>query len=269
MAKFGLLIGINYNKSKLKLKGPDNDIESIYKLLIKWGFDKSNITVVANEKATSYVLNTTLSKFCSKLQKGDQAVIFYTGHGILFKNKLGKKESALVPVDYKKCGVITSESIRYYLNKIPSGANVVCIFDACNSGTICDLKFHVFDTSYKKDITVKLKRYNPLEWNLRQFNRIADSNTGTGDIDTPANIVAISGCWNDQVSYDLQKNGALTLSLINIFNYYPLDKLSIQSLLQYLRGNLLFLRLNQTPQITLGKDMDISLTLKEFLKIEN
>jgi hypothetical protein len=265
MSKNALLIGINYQKTKLHLKGPDNDIDSITKMLDIWGF---NITTISNDKATSYALNTGLNKFSSKLIPGDSAVIYYTGHGLLFKNRMGKKEPSLVPVDFKKCGVITSETIRYYLNKICSGVNVLCIFDACSSGTICDLKYHIYDTSYKKDVTLKFKKYNPVEWNLRQINKELKSNTGTGDIETLANIVAISGCWDDQVSYDLHKNGALTMSLLNIFNFYKLDKLNIQSLLQYLRGNLLFLRLNQTPQITLGKDIDVTMTLKKFLKIE-
>jgi hypothetical protein len=265
MSKFALLIGINYEKSKLRLKGPDNDIESMSKILVKWGFD---ITTVLNEKATSYNLNTSLNKFCNKLKPGDKAVIYYTGHGLLFKNRLGKKEASLVPVDFKKCGVIPSETIRYYLNKISSGVNVLCIFDACSSGTICDLKFHIYDTSFKKDVTLKLKKYNPNEWNLRQINRHLKSNTGTGDIETLANIVVISGCWDDQVSYDLHKNGALTMSLLSIFDFYKVDKLSIQSFLQYLRGNLMFLRLNQTPQLTIGREIDLSVSMKEFLKIE-
>lgn len=265
MSKFALLIGINYEKSKLRLKGPDNDIESMSRFLTKWGFE---ITTVSNEKATSYGLNTNLNKFCNKLKPGDKAVIYYTGHGLLFKNRMGKKEASLVPVDFKKCGVITSETIRYYLNKICSGVNALCIFDACNSGTICDLKFHIYDTSFKKDVTVKLKKYNPYEWNLRQNNRNLISNTGTGDIETLANIVTISGCWDDQVSYDLHKNGALTMSLLSIFDFYKADNLTIRSLLQYLRGNLLFLRLNQTPQLTLGRDIDISITISDFLKIE-
>lgn len=268
MVKYGLLIGITYDKSKMRLKGPDNDIASMYEVLLKWGFERDNITIIANEKATSYALNTTLNRFCSKLLLGDQAVIFYSGHGILFKNKLGKKEASLVPIDYKKCGVITSETIRYYLNKIPSFVNVLCIFDACNSGTICDLKYHVFDTSYKKDISKKIKKYDCNEWNLRQINRAPESNTGTGDIETPANIITLSGCWDDQVSYDLQKNGALTMSLLSVLGFYGVEKITIQNLLQYVRGSLMFLRLNQSPQLTLGKSIDTTVSLKSFLKIE-
>lgn len=267
MTKYGLLIGITYQKSKLQLKGPDNDITSMHTLLLKWGFEEGNITILTNEKATSYALNTTLNRFCSKLKVGDQAVIFYSGHGIQYKNKINRKEASLVPIDYKKCGVITSETIRYYLNKIPSSVNVLCIFDACNSGTICDLKYHVFDTSYKKDVTKKIKKYDCNEWNIRQISQMPESNTGTGSIDTFANIVTLSGCWDDQVSYDLQKNGALTMSLLSVVNFYGVENITLQTLLQYVRGSLLFLRLNQSPQLTLGKSIDTTISLKSFLKI--
>jgi hypothetical protein len=268
MTKYGLLIGIKYEKSKLKLKGTDNDIDSIQSLLLKWGFAASNITIIKNEKATSYALNTALNKFLSNLKADDQAVVFYSGHGILFKNRLGNQESSLVPVDYKKGGVITSETIRYYLNKVSPGANVLCIFDACNSGTICDLKYHVFDTSFKKDVTKKIKKYDSNEWILRQVHCIPESKTGTGDIETPANIITISGCWDDQVSYDLHKNGALTMSILSVINFYGIEKLTLEKFLQYLRGSLLYLRLNQTPQLTLGNYIDVSTNIKSFLKIE-
>jgi len=268
MTKYGLLIGINYEKSKLKLKGTDNDIDSILNLLIQWGFEQNNIKIIKNSQATAYALNTTLNKFLTNLKPEDQAVVFYSGHGILFKNRLGNHEASLVPVDYKKCGVITSETIRYYLNKVSAGANVLCIFDACNSGTICDLKYHVFDTSFKKDVTKKIKKYDASEWILRQIHCIPESKTGTGEIETPGNIVTISGCWDDQVSYDLHKNGALTMSLLSVINFYGIEKLTIEKLLQYLRGSLLYLRLNQTPQMTLGKYIDVTTTVKNFLKIE-
>jgi hypothetical protein len=268
MTKYGLLIGINYEKSKLKLKGTNNDIDSIFNLLLQWGFENTNITIIKNSQATAYTINTMMNRFLSNLKPGDQAVIFYSGHGILFKNRLGNQESSLVPVDYKKCGVITSETIRYYLNKVVPGVNVLCIFDACNSGTICDLKYHIFDTSYKKDVCKKIKKYDASEWIPRQVHCIPESKTGTGDIETPANIITISGCWDDQVSYDLHKNGALTMSLLSVINFYGVEKLTVERMLQYLRGSLLYLRLNQTPQLTLGKYIDVTTTVKDFLKIE-
>jgi hypothetical protein len=267
--KYALLIGILYEKSNIRLRGTSNDIQSINQLLINWGFNSENITILNEDdkvKPTGFNINTLLNRFVSNLKYGDKAFIFYSGHGMLVKNKLGNKESCIVPMDYKKTGVITSETIRYYLNKVSPGVNVLCLFDCCNSGSICDLKYHIYDTSYKKNISSKMRKYDADEWTTRQHKNINPSKTGSGTIETVANIVSVSGCWDDQVSYDLIKNGALTMSFLSVINFHKPDTLNFEKLLQYIRGSTIFLRLNQTPQLMTGRDMN-EITLKQFLDL--
>jgi hypothetical protein len=240
-------------------------------LLLEWGFKEENIFIL-NEgdtnkgKPTGFNINTILNKFVGNLRNGDKAVIFYSGHGMLVKNKLGNKESCIIPMDYKKAGVITSETIRYYLNKIPSGVNVFCLFDCCNSGSICDLKYHIFDTSYKKDVSSKMKKYDSGEWVMRQCKNINASKTGSGTIETTANIVSLSGCWDDQVSYDLIKNGALTMAFLSVIKFFKPETLDFEKLLQCIRGATLFLRVNQTPQLMIGRKLP-EVSLKEFMDL--
>jgi len=267
MTNYALLIGIKYEHTGKRLKGTLNDVKSMVKLLTSWGYASHNITVVSEDtekKPTAYNINSSLNRFVNSLSDGDVAVIFYSGHGMIYKNKEGFNESSIVPLDYKKAGVITSESIRYYLNKIPKNVNVLCIFDACNSGTICNLKYHIFDTSYKKDVSKKMTTYNTNEWIKRQIKNVG---LGSVILETEANIVTLSGCWDDQASYDLITNGALTLSLLNVIKFYQIENITFETLLQYLRGNIMFLRLKQTPQVTYGRKINLGMNLREFLKL--
>jgi hypothetical protein len=288
--KYALLVGISYTGTKLSLPGCQNDIISMKNILNKWGFKNENITIVSdkgNIAPTAFNLNTTLNNFTRKLMLGDKAFIYYTGHGMRVNN-----ESCLVPIDHKKAGVINSETIRYYLNKISAGVNVFCIFDCCNSGTICDLKYHHFDTSYKNDVTVKLKFYNPSDWKLRQHKTIVTEITKklnisinpdfileddtmdftktsnkSDSLDTNANIISFSGCWDDQVSYDLGKNGALTMSFLNTISRYGISELKIKDILQHTRGFIYNMRLPQTPQLMCGKNINIEVLFRDFLNI--
>jgi hypothetical protein len=247
-------------------------------LLSVLNFDKSNITVLFDEKIlgtettlpTAYNITTQINRFVNRLNENDQAILFYSGHGMRVNDKkTHSQESCIVPMDYKKNGVINSETIRYYLNKVSENVNMLCIYDCCNSGTICNLKYHMFDTSYKKDITIKHRAFNSENWILRQNFKISDKiqTHKSTNIETDANIVSISGCFDDQVSYDLIKNGALTLNLLNTFREKGFN-LSFSELLQSLRCKLICMNVRQTPQIFYGNShTNMNIKFNEFLKI--
>jgi hypothetical protein len=273
MTHYALIIGICYkNTKKRALPGVENDVKSVIELLNSWGFRSENMMILSDtdisnrnaksyrgvqlDKPTSLNITTQLNNFCSKLVKGDTLVFYYSGHGL---------KSSLIPIDDAK---VDSEAIRYYLNKIDKDVNVLCIFDCCNSGTVCNLKYHLYDTSYRKDIRVKIKNFNESFYIQRQNHKIS-SKTQTYksvNVETDANIISISGCWDDEVSYDLGKNGALTMVLLHTLNERGLN-VDFKTLLQNLRGRIIQLRLKQNPQIMLGNDVDLNVSLKSYLKI--
>lgn len=277
MTKYALIIGISYKNSDKHLPGCMNDVATIYKLLISWGYMKNNIIVLADEKVaidndinkpTSFNINNALSSFVKQLKLGDRAIIYYSGHGMRIMTANKREESCLVPMDYKKSGVIASESIRYYLNKAPMGVNIFCVFDCCNSGSICDLKYHIYDTSYKKDIKVKMRKYDYIDWERRQnlsVLTVNDKSLQSLALDTQANIVSLSGCWDTQYSYDLGRNGALTIALIKVIESYNIKNLQLKHLLQDVRGFTMQLRVKQTPQLMLGNQLNLDMKLWNFL----
>lgn len=282
MNKYALIIGIGYKGSEKYLPGCMNDVITAYKLLLNWGFKENNIIVLADDikdtsvikvkisSPTSFNINQSLGIFVKQFKSGDRGIIFYSGHGMRTKSSNKRIESCIVPLDYKKSGVVTSESIRYYLNKIPSNVNIFCLFDCCNSGTVCDLKYHFYDTSYKNDIKVKMRKFDYTEWNFRQHNNTLNNSSEVPSalsMDTSANIISISGCWDTQVSYDLGRNGALTLAFMKIISMYDIKKLKIKHLLQDIRGMLIQMRISQTPQLMLGKNMELDFNLSDFLNI--
>lgn len=280
MVKYALLIGIEYDKSSKYLPGCMNDLTTVYNLINSWGFSREHMIVLADgtvnkdifsgmnvTKPTGFNINNALNSFTKMLSPCDKAVIYYTGHGMRTKTSSGKEESCIVPMDYKKTGIVSSESIRYYLNKISPGVNVFCIFDCCNSGTVCNLKYHYYDTSYKKDITLKLHGFNYEDWEFRQNAVKNDKMTSSLNIDTQANIISLSGCWDNQYSFDLGRNGALTLALNNIFKKYSVKTMKFKHLLQDSRCSIMFMKLHQTPQLMCGKDMDLNINIGTYLSV--
>jgi hypothetical protein len=265
MTKYGLLIGINYKGKKNSLRGCINDINDIKILIKSWGFEEKNIIMMkedSKDKAlipNAFNINMQFNQFCSKLVSGDKAVIYYSGHGTLSKGKNNQRCPSLVPLDFEKVGTIKDETIKFYLYKIPEGVNVFCGFDACNSGTVCDLKYKFYDTSYKKDCTKRLKNFNPDDWVKRQI--LDDKETYK---ETNANIITISGCGDEQYSYEVGKNGALTSAILKIIKAYG-NKLPLSSFIQNIRGIIFTWRLKQSPSLMIGKGINVETPFIDFL----
>jgi hypothetical protein len=274
MTKYALLIGINYTGMFCSLKGCQNDIEDIRKLIPSWGFPKENTLIMTDSSKgnlypNAYNISFQLNALCSKMKSGDVAIFYYSGHGTRIRDKTRDEpsgyDSCIVPIDFQKVGVISDDTIKYYCNKIPAGANMFCAFDSCNSGTVCDLKYNLFDTSYRKDVTVKLKGFDYTGWVRRQMVMVDEK-----QVDTKCDIISLTGCRDDQVSYDLGRNGALTaafLQTIKKYNSGGIPTLQLQHILQNVRGAIVNMRLSQVPQLMTGKPYDMNTLFKDFLRI--
>jgi hypothetical protein len=274
MTKYALLIGINYKGTFAALNGCINDVVCIRDLIISWGFPTENITFMTDSSKkglypNAYNITYQLNKLCSILKAGDQAIFYYSGHGTRIKDNSGDEsdgyDSCIVPIDFRTVGVVSDDVIRYYVNKIPAGANLFTVFDSCNSGSVVDLKYNLFDVSYRKDITVKLKGFDYTQWARSQMVKVDEKQT-----DTLANVISLTGCRSDQVSYDLGRNGALTLSFLQVIKKYSKagkPTLQLQHILQNVRGVIQSMRLSQSPQLMMGKPYDTNVLFRDFLGI--
>lgn len=274
MTKYALLIGINYKGTLSKLSGPINDILDVNRLIQTWGFPASNIVMMTDDTKgsrypTAYNISFQLNALCTKMKPGDQAIFYYSGHGTRIRDKSKDEpsgyDSCIVPVDYTKNGVINDDTIKYYINKIPLGANLFCVFDSCNSGTVCDLRYNVFDTSYRKTIDTKLKGFNYPDWVRRQMVYINERQS-----DTVADVISLTGCRDDQVSYDLGRNGALTMAFLQTMKKFSVGgkpTLQLEHILQDVRGVITSMRLTQSPQLMTGKPYDMNVLFKDFMMI--
>jgi metacaspase-1 len=272
MTKYALLIGINYKGMFCKLSGCCNDIHCVKQLITPWGF--TDITFMSDDSKgnlypTAYNITYQINALCSKLKPGDQAILYYSGHGALVRDTDGEEQvgydSCIVPLDFQKVGVIQDTTLKYYFNKVPAGVSMFCVFDACHSASCCDLKYNCFDTSYRKDVTVKMKSFDYSDWVRRQLIKVDNK-----QIDTKADIISLSGCTDSQTSVDLGRNGALTLALLQTFKKFSKDGkpiLQLQHILQDIRGAIVNMRLSQVPQMMTGKPYDMNTLFKDFLKL--
>jgi len=169
--KYALLIGIqvypentNEGGSWSNLKGPENDLVLVQKMLRRKGFINSNLQVLLNEYATASNVLAEFEKLVKKVKQGDIVYIHYCGHGqqIADCNKDDYPDLKYVSYDegddgydeawalynapyswfegYDYSEHLIDDQLGYFLNeidkKIGVNGHLVFVSDACHSGTI-------------------------------------------------------------------------------------------------------------------------------------
>jgi hypothetical protein len=242
MSKYGLLIGINYTNTIDQLNGCINDVNNTRIFLqSRLGYPNTNIFTLTDNtsvKPTRTNILTAIRSFVRILKSGDEAWFHYSGHGILQydsnRDEESRRDSCICPLDYATRGVITDDVIRSELVlKVPKGAKLYVVLDACNSGTGCDLRYKYDDSSYLANINVQSSTYVPSEWNLKQtsyeFKRY---------IRTNGEVYCISGCQDNQQSGDIyvetekMYGGVLTSIMLSLFRSNDLNTYKWKHLLK-------------------------------------
>lgn len=221
--KKAVLIGINYNGSSAQLNGCINDTKNVYDILVKnFGYKPENIVMINDESQIKPTRDNIL-KACFELIQGqsnnDDSQFFfqYSGHGSQIRDRSGDekdgKDEVIVPVDYSSVGVITDDDLfRLLVQPLKSQQKLTCLIDACNSGTMLDLKYNI-KAQTQPNTTIRSKKYNYKQWN-------AKLSVDVGKRDSPrGNVMMISGCQDHEQSNDVrmknQYQGMMTYCFID------------------------------------------------------
>lgn len=212
--KVAICVGINYSKTSTPLTGPEVDSKNISDLCIKhYNYLESNVHILDETNGTKKNILKYFKKITS-LPNGSSALFSYSGHGKQVKDKNGdeidKKDEAICPIKNGKLDELTDDEINEYLIKpLPKGVKLTCIFDCCNSGTICDLRYVIKDDSGNLVIQ-KDKNYPKIESNVCTICACRDNQSSLdgpyGGLFTNNLLMALEK-FNYQCSYaDLYKN---------------------------------------------------------------
>lgn len=210
--KLAVQIGINYAGTANALQGCEADVFTLQKALReRFGFTEF---IVLTEKAAQADMQPTRANILRVLTDVarrtcvdgvEQVVIQYSGHGTLTGDTTGDElgdesdglDQALVD---KNLQLIVDDTLRAVLDSFSPWCRVLCVIDACHSGSGLDL---------------------PLMWPLYSPAVVQRCNT-TAPV---ANVLAISGCGDRETSADTMRTdpatgqqvfgGAMTLALVD------------------------------------------------------
>ena len=140
--KFGdyhaLVIGINkYKKPLPPLETAVNDAKAVAALLRKeYQF---SVETLYDEQANESQILEALDRLRLNLEKSDNLLIYYAGHGELIEKE---EQGYWLPVDahpYKKAQWISNTTITDYLRSMDV-KHILVVADSCYSGTLVDLR---------------------------------------------------------------------------------------------------------------------------------
>jgi hypothetical protein len=225
-----LLVGINYVGTSSQLYGCINDINNVGSYLYNTRQYNSFIVLTDNTrvKPTKANILQAFNVLFTDIKAGDELWFHYSGHGSLSRDTNRDEESGfdscICPLDYQRSGYISDDVIRQMLaQRVPKGAKLYIVLDACHSGTGCDLRYKYDDNSYLTNKPASAsasasaplpKKYIPTDWSLKQtsyeFKKYSKTN---------GEVYSISGCQDEQTSADAfiegQATGALTFILLS------------------------------------------------------
>lgn len=245
MSKIALMIGINYTSTSNELKGCQNDIIKFTDILLyKYGYDKQNIVTLMdrtgytlpNKKNIEDELNNLIT--LSNQNKSTEIFLYFSGHGTSIRDRNGdekdRRDECIVPLDFLTNGIIVDDDLYIFLSKLYKKSKIICIFDACNSASNTDLPI-----SYLiKNNRITREIYS----NKQNLNK---------------NIMIISGCADNNVSYDANEPDGIPCGLLSYSIRKTLEKkeytCSIKDLLFGVTSEINKFNLKQVPVISVGK----------------
>ncbi|KAK6201510.1 caspase domain-containing protein [Scheffersomyces amazonensis] len=291
--KKALLVGCNYFNSRNELKGCINDVKNMSNFLNqRWGYKWEDMVILTDDQhdlsrvPTKNNVIRAMQWLVKDARPNDSLVFHYSGHGGITKDLDGDEESGydevIYPVDFEQAGHIVDDDMHAIMVRpLPPGCRLTALYDSCHSGTALDLPY-VYSTkgvikepNLLKDAgmgaVTALMDYETgniggaISAVTDIFKKVTNSSNVNQDRirqikASPADVISISGCKDDQTSADAQENGratgAMSWSFIKVLTDMP-DQ-SYLSLLNNMR-TLLSQKYSQKPQLSCSHPQDMNI----------
>ncbi|KAL3806078.1 hypothetical protein ACHAXA_008526 [Cyclostephanos tholiformis] len=239
-----LLVGINYEGTRARLRGCVNDAKCMMNLLRRNGYpdDGSHMLLLSDERSRGMEYQPTtenilkaLKWFMKDVRRGDVLFFHFSGHGGQVPDKGGHEadgyNETIVPVDFQSKGQITDDVLWGSLvYDLPEGSRLTALMDMCHSGTGLDL---------------------PFDYDLRTRRWREDINPAH----SAGDVVLFSGCEDSQTSADVgggygkMAGGAMTQAFTSAYEQTAALS-TYHDFLEALRRQLKSKGFKQRPQLT-------------------
>lgn len=167
--------------------------------------------------ATMAAVKNEIGKVAQKLVAGDIFMVTYSGHGGQVPD-IGNDEADLL--DETWClydGQLIDDEIESLWASFEKGVRILIFSDSCHSGTIAKsmLNLELLKTALRPKF---MPREIAISTYLKNRDRYLKENHSIPKAEVKASVKLISGCQDNQYSYDGTFNGQFTARLKSVWN---------------------------------------------------
>jgi hypothetical protein len=229
----GIHIGLNqvdanhYNGWSGQLRACEADAGDMVRIGGAKGFDES--TKLLTRDATADAVTRAISDAAGKLQAGDILFLTYSGHGGQVNDTNGDEPDQLDETWVLYDRQLVDDELWDLWSKFASGTRILVFSDSCHSGSVNRGIFdaatpHVVaaamvDTKEPrtKDLPkdVAEKTY---EKNKELYDEVQNAHPSAETATIGATVILISGCQDNQLSLDGDKNGLFTQQVLAVWD---------------------------------------------------
>lgn len=252
-----------------------NDANSMQEMANKSGFQANNI--LTDDGATREAVINGISNASKALEDGDYFFLTYSGHGGQVPDQDGEE---LDGQDETWClfdGQLFDDEIYQLLGEFKVGVRVLVLSDSCHSGTVVkelfpELTTHTVTSKPAKKSSLSAKTM-PVRMRSKVYLKnkafydkiIAKRPKNSAEISIKASIILISGCQDDQLSFDGEINGAFTKMVLQVWNNGKFDG----SIADFYSALVEKMGYYQVPNLFLMNQNSIEFSKSPFLSIIN
>jgi metacaspase-1 len=228
-----LHIGVNkvdpahYNGWEGTLAACEFDAEDMRALAVGKGFEAS---ILLTKDATAAAVQAGIATAADRLAEGDVFFLSYSGHGgqvpdLNSDDDADKKDETWVLYDRQ----LVDDELYALFARFRTGVRIFMLSDSCHSGSVAR---DIFDAAVPhvvahamvdapKPRTKDLPREvqdNTYRTNAAEYDRIQNENTSGEKQELGASLLLLSGCQDNQLSLDGDRNGLFTQQLLSVWN---------------------------------------------------
>ncbi len=240
MTGYSLHIGLNqvdpaaYNGWDGALTGCINDANSMQQLAADAGFQT---TQLLDGDATSQAVIGEISLLAQQACDGDICLITYSGHGGQVDDNNGDEDDGQDETWVLYDRQVVDDELYQMWSQFAAGVRILVLSDSCHSGTIAkdmmcvDTRKSLVKASASRSVTndvpavtAQTPRAMPHATEVDDNNRrrgtyqfVQALSGSKSDASIDASLILISGCQDNQLSYDGAVNGQFTGTLLSVW----------------------------------------------------
>lgn len=243
-----------YNGWDGALAGCINDANSMQSIAVSQGFQTQKLI---DGQATSSQVVSKISEISEQLQSGDIFLLTYSGHGGQLPDQTGEEEDGMNETWVLYDRELLDNELYCLWSRFAAGVRIFVTSDSCHSGTVVRLLFKeqtkkrgknydilalqkaseeklvrdktVVSTagdskSFMRAMANPKPKFIPIDVSLRAFEKKLEEYRYYSSISGKkeqnpivAHLIFISGCQDNQFSYDGDQNGLFTGNLLQVW----------------------------------------------------